>query len=287
MDSENKQQPKPIKALRTYAGDVEEALNKTKSSSATIMLAEEKRREEKPQLSIIRRPQSSERNRLYLVLSSILLFLAISVIGAVYYLKQNEETVILQQSKALINYTKSVDLNVSSSTREQILQKISNERESFGQPANSVLFINTTDVTGEAFPAEELFTRISGKIPADLARSFQDKYMIGVYAFDSNALFMIIKTDDYQIAYSGMLRWEKNMINDVGRIFSVPQNLMGGNVNFIDEEYKNRDLRIVLDSNNKTVLLYTFIDKNTIIITTGEDVLNAILSKYIINQQIR
>jgi hypothetical protein len=55
----NPEEKKPIKALRTYAGDVEEALSKTKSSAATIMIAEEKRREEKPELAPIRRSQET------------------------------------------------------------------------------------------------------------------------------------------------------------------------------------------------------------------------------------
>lgn len=287
MDPENKQPPKPIKALRTYAGDVEEALHKTKSSAATIMLAEEKRRETKPELSPLRREKSREINRLYLVLSSIMLFLAISVIGGVYYVKSNEKIVITEQAKAMISFTKEVNLPVASSTREQIIQKILNEKEAFNLAANSILFINTADGSGEPIPAEEIFSTIGKKIPPELARSFDSKYMIGIYAFDTNAPFIIVKTNDYQIAYSGMLKWEKGIIDDLGRLFSIPQNLTGGNANFIDEEYKNRDLRIITSVEGRTVFLYTFVDKNTIIITTTEDVLSAILSKYLISQQVR
>lgn len=287
MDAENTQPQKPIKALRTFAGDVEEALGKTKSSAATIMLAEEKRREERPELAPVRREVTGEKNRLFLVLGTILLFLAISVIGGVYYLKTNEKVVVNVKDKALVNFTKESDIAVTGLSRDQLVAKIGTEKDIFKMPANSILYINTADNLSKPISAETLFTTLSSKIPSDLARSFDGKYMIGVYSFDSNDTFIIIKTNDYQIAYSGMLKWEKDLPRDLGRIFSLPQNLMGGDTAFTDEAYKNKDLRILTDSNNKTVLLYTFIDKSTLIITTNENVLSAIMGKYMINQESR
>ncbi len=287
MNPDDKQSQKPIKALRTYKGDVEEALNKTQSTAATIMLAEEKRREERPELTSLKRVESTGRNRTYLLLGSIMLFLAVSVVGAVYFIKSNEKVTVKEQNKSLIEYNKESKILVASTTRELLLQKIAFEKDSFKMPANSILYINTSDSSGDPVSAETLMSTISKKIPADLARSFSDKYMIGVYSFDTNATFVILKTNQYETAYSGMLRWEKDIIGDIGKIFSAPQNLIGAEIEFTDEEYKNKDLRVLRDSSNKTVLLYTFIDRGTIIITTSEGVLSAIMGKYSISQNAR
>lgn len=287
MNPEENQPQKPIKALRTYAGDVEEALGKTKSSAATIMLAEEKRRETKPELAPIRRTQSTETNRLYLVLGSVMLFLAIGVVGGVYYYKTNQKITIQEQSNALLNFNKETKIVVASSTRDKLIQKMVFEKDAFKMPVNSVLYLNTSDEKGKPVNAQDILEILSSKIPADLARSFDGKYMFGVYSFDTNAAFLIIKTNDYQIAYSGMLRWEKDLVNDIGRIFSTPQNMMGVSPDFTDEEYKNKDLRILKDQNGKSVLLYTFIDRNTIVLTTDENALGAILGKYSISQEAK
>lgn len=284
----NPEEKKPIKALRTYAGDVEEALSKTKSSAATIMIAEEKRREEKPELAPVRRSQATETNRLFLVLGTLMLFLAVSVIGGVYYLKSNEKVEIKSQANALLTFSKEAKVVATNSTRDTLLQKIVFEKDGFNMPANSILYINTADKDGASVPATDVLTTLSKRIPADLARSFDGKYMFGVLSYDTNAMFLILKTSDYPIAYSGMLKWETDLINDMGRIFSIPQNLVGSeDAHFIDEEYKNKDLRVLRDSNNKPVLLYTFIDRNTIIITINEDILSAILNKYSVSQEVR
>lgn len=287
MNPEDKQTQKPIKALRTYKGDVEEALGKSKSTAATIMLAEEKRREERPEMSLPKRVESTGRNRTYLLLGTVMLFLAISVVGAVYYMKSTEKVTVKELNKALIEFNQESKVMVASTTRELLLQKIALEKDTFKMPANSILYINTSDSDGNPVSAEKLMSSISKRIPADLSRAFSGKYMIGVYSFDTNATFIILKTNEYETAYSGMLRWEKDLANDIGKIFSIPQNLLGSEVEFIDEEYKNKDLRVLKDSSNKSVLLYTFIDRSTIIITTDENVLSAIMGKYAISQNAR
>jgi hypothetical protein len=76
-----------------------------------------------------------------------------------------------------------------------------------------------------------------------------------------------------------MLEWEKNMPKDLGTIFEIsPEDLV--NPEFKDESIRNKDLRVLVGENRKTVLLYSFLDKNTILITKNEDAFNAILGKY-------
>lgn len=287
MNPEENKIQKPIKALRTYQGDVEEALSKTKSSTATIMIAEEKRREERPELAPQRRVETGEKNRLYLVLSSILLVLAISVVGGVYYLRSNEDVVVNKKEKPLVSATKEIKLKIDGLSGDQAITRIISERDSFNLQANSILFLNTINENDEPLPAQEIISKISPRIPQELARTFDGKYMIGIYSFDTNAPFIIIKTSDYSIGYSGMLKWEKDITKDLGKFFNVPQNIIGAGITFVDEAYKNKDLRILVDNNNKTVLLYSFVDKNTIIITTDENVFSAILGKYIISQETK
>lgn len=287
MNPEENTNQKPIKALRTYAGDVEEALNKTKSSAATIMLAEEKRREERPEMAPARREVSTERNRLYLVLGVVMLFLAISVVGTVYYLRSNQKIQVTEQAKALVSFSQESKILIASSTRDSLIQRILSERSSFTMPANSVLYINTSDAGGDPVPAEMFLTRISPHIPGDLARAFDGKYMFGMLSYDTNASFMIFKTSSYDIAYSGMLRWEKGMIEDLGRIFSLPENMIGTETPFVDEEYNNRDLRVLRSSDGQQVLLYTFLDKNTVIITVNNNDLKAIIEKYTLTLQTK
>lgn len=280
---------KPIKALRTYQGDVEEALGKTKSSAATIMVAEQKRREERPDFAPKPKPpeNSTDKNKLYLVLGTVLLFLAISVIGGVYYIKSDIGISTSQQTKTLISFTEEKKIVVASSTSEQLNAKLVTEKDSYKMPANSLLFINTVDSEDVPVKAETLMSILAEKIPAELSRSFDDRYMIGIYSFDTNSPFIILKTNSYQNSYAGMLKWEKNIPIDLKSLFDISSEITGSVDVFKDEEYKNKDLRIIRDRSGKSILLYSFIDKNTLIITTNENVFSAILGKYIISQESR
>ena len=48
---------------------------------------------------------------------------------------------------------------------------------------------------------------------------------------------------------------------------------------FIDKQIKNRDVREFVSNNNEILFLYSFIDKDTIVLTTTEKSLEAILER--------
>jgi hypothetical protein len=84
-----------------------------------------------------------------------------------------------------------------------------------------------------------------------------------------------------------MLKWEKDMPSDLEKIFEIPKDNSTTTKVFIDEAIRNKDLRVLKDINNKTVLVYSFIDKNTLVITKNENLFNAILAKYLTSQNVR
>ncbi len=271
---------KPIRALRTYQGDVEEALSKNKSSAITVMVAEQKRREERPELAPPPKISLEIKNKTFFAVGSALLFLGILVVGGVYYyIKSTGETPVEQPNKSLVIFSKDKTVT-NTSDRQKLVGEILSERSSFNMAVNSILYLKIEDKSAESF-----LKLIASRIPDDLARSFDKEFMLGIYSFDTNEPFIILKTSDYPSSYAGMLKWEKDMVRDIGGIFSIPENLQGAL--FIDEELKNKDLRVLKNTENKTVLVYSFVDKNTLIITSHEELFTAVLGKYIISQQAR
>ncbi len=133
----------------------------------------------------------------------------------------------------------------------------------------------------------EVLGLLAPRMPASLVRAFENKYMLGVYSFDTNEPFIILTTNDFPVAYSGMLKWEKDMVADIGKIFNISVVNSEPPLAFTDEALKNRDLRVLKDNENKTILLYSFIDKNTLVITSNENIFNAIIGKYFVSQQNR
>ena len=195
--------------------------------------------------------------------------------------------VTIQKTKALIGFSEEKIIPTASSTREKLVADILLEKKIFNLPVNSALYLNTVNKTGKPESAESIMLLIAPQIPSSLARSFDSEYMLGIYSFDTNEPFIILTTNDFASSFSGMLRWEKTMISDLGKLFSLSQNTASTTKQFKDEALRNKDLRILQNTNNKTVLLYSFIDKSTLVITANENILNAIVGKYNISKQIR
>ena len=107
--------------------------------------------------------------------------------------------------------------------------------------------------------------------------------MLGIYSFDTNEPFIILTTNDFPASFSGMLKWENNMVLDLGKLFSISENT--ATKTFLDQALQNKDLRILKNTSEKTILLYSFIDKNTLVITTNQNILTAIVGKYLIGKQ--
>lgn len=285
---ENKTPPVPekklIKALRTYQGDVEEILGKKKISKTTILVAEQERKGFTPTPP---RDQvdTRKRNRIFIWSGILLFILGIMTVSAVYYVKSINQVVIEQKTKTIMAFSEESDIPVSGLTRENLIKNILAENKSFSLPLNSVLYINITNSSSTSISSFDFLSLLAPQIPRTLLRSFEDEHMLGILSFDANEPFIILTTKDFATSYSGMLIWERNIISDIGPIFGI--NGTASTTTFVDEERQNKDLRVMKDLNGKTMLVYSFIDRNTLVITSTENILAVVVGKYIISKQAR
>lgn len=282
--TENKETQIPIKALRTYQGDVEETLGKKKVSKTTILMAEQERRNSTPVEEVLE-VDTRKRNKIFIWSGFVLFLLGIIVVSTVYYIKSSNEVTLVQKTKSVIAFSEEKDIRLVGLTRVNLVEQILAEKKSFNLPINSVLYINHTDTVGSSVTATEFLSLVAPQIPGALLRSFEDRYMLGIYSYDTNEPFIILSTNDFATTYSGMLQWEKNIILDIGPIFGI--NNTASTTVFSDEAVQNKDLRVLKNTNGKTIFLYSFIDKNTLVITSHENILTSVVGKYIISKQAR
>lgn len=275
---------KPVKSLRTYQGDVEEAISKNNYSSADIFLAEQQKKSSLVGISLIRQNPELKR-KLYLTFGIILLVLGIGIVTTVYYIRSSEKTIVEQRTKALIGFSQEKVLSVTATTRERLINQLLDEKNSFSLPVNSILYINTANASGTPADIENVLALLSPKMPGSLSRSFSPKYMIGIFSFDTNEPFIILTTEDLALSFAGMLKWEKDMVSDVGKLFGIIVNASSTPSTFLDQERRNEDLRVLKGEDGKIILLYSFIDNDTLLITKNENIFSAILSRFLISQQ--
>ena len=154
-----------LKPLRTYQGDVSDVIGKTKVSAVTIAVAEQKRKI-KTEPEPTRNPAA--RNKFFMMAGASLIIFGILAVGIFYYLSlQNKITPALTTAGAILNYDQEFDIVAASSTRADLIQKISAEEKNFNLPANSVLYLNTTDGNLPAI-SQTVLAVLSPQIPSAL-----------------------------------------------------------------------------------------------------------------------
>src|SRR3989344_3462575 len=111
-----------------------------------------------------------------------------------------------------------------------------------------------------------------------------------------NSSFMVITVDDFGRAFAGMLDWEKSLEKD---LFFLSRELPKEPEVQTDLEepiqptqpsetiftwkdviIKNKDTRALVDEGGRSIIAYTFLDKNTILITDNTLVIGDITSAY-------
>jgi hypothetical protein len=274
----------PIKSLRTFQGDVQEAISKNKYSSTTILVSEQKRQIERPEVANLVK-KSEVKNKTYILLGSI--FIILGVASIVLLFNNIPENGVTPQEKqtTLITYSEERPITTSNLTRNDLVNNIIEQKQTWNGVVNSVLYINLNSNTNVE-DISKVSSLIGPNMPPSLSRSFAKDYMLGIYSFDTNETFMIITIDDYSLAYPGMLKWEENMAKDLDGFFDINPSTLENSV-FVDETVKNRDLRVLKDSTGKPLVIYSFIDRKTLIIARNEGILSAIVDKIILNKQVR
>lgn len=178
-----------------------------------------------------------------------------------------------------------------------------------------------------ALTTAEFLTLINSRAPDSLVRSLGSNFMLGVYAFTPREMFAVFKVSSYDSAFAGMFEWEPSIESDLGDLFinkkdrvstdlgtlSTPQTTgvpaasgTAGQASgsqsstgagspfgilsqrkFVDKVLSNKDARVLVDTNGKEAMLYTFLDKETLVIATSEKSLKEIIFRLTTGRIVR
>jgi len=317
-----------IQNLRTFQGDVAEAIKKQNASVLTIALAEKERKyrpviQSTPivapvpmpvplQPQIVYQPEDGEpknHHTLIIVTSIFLIILGVGVmVGFYQFQKKGSEAPqnIQAINQNIISYNKTGSIALDDLSGVALTEKLTSEKNQTTLSANDILYISFTkkDVKGvdTLVTPDQFLSLFSNDVPPALLRAFGNEMMFGFFNGGVNESYLLIELDSFDNTYSGMLAWEKTMNKDIGMLFSkrvlaitsIPSSTgtsttatttqvinydIGASGAFEDDTIKNKDIRILKNNKGETVLLYTFINKNTLLITSGENVLREVLTR--------
>lgn len=193
------------------------------------------------------------------------------------------------------------------------------ERLSAGLIEELRLALASTSSSVPATPLDTrgFFSRIGTHAPDSLTRSLTPQFVLGFYAEAHNAPFLIFKTDSYEQAYAGMLAWEDTLASDLTPLFIPAEEPAPAPITtvasstaattakaaatstsikssaptttpalpgllkspFADAVLDNHDARVLRDQKGAIVLVWAFVDRQTLVIATDRETLAELVTR--------
>jgi hypothetical protein len=313
-----KEEVSSVKSIETYQSDIEQLVQDKNVSVLTIAAAEAERRSKTgsaaqttegggEKLSFAQKITEFIKNiagRTAMIFIGIILLVAAT--GAVAYIFLRPTTTPPPQAILspfiVVDDTKAIAISAGD-TRGTIMTNLVNARDTtnlaLGLIDRLVPVVASTTASGQttqtAMDVQSFLSAVAPNIPADLLRNVEPTYLLGVHVYNSNQPFMILKIDSYEAGYAGMLAWEPDMLRDLSPLFAytprprIPEENAGTSTvstsgqliqsGFVDRIVENHDARVLQNQSGDIYLLWTFLDRNTLVITTNEGTLREVISR--------
>lgn len=261
--------------FHSMASDANTAVKTENASVIKIAIAEQERKLEHPN-----RVEDPKKSIFALSLGGLLLLGGFISLGTYLYFKGNPAPTPIPTLAA--NQIMSVDAEkrINIKADENPLKTVVSSSAEFS--SGKVVRVTLTD-SDQIISSTRFLELLNTQAPTWFERSLKGIYMTGLYRGQTTNPFMIFTVDSYDNAFSGMLKWESTMTEDLAPM--LPENFQATvGTNFTDSPFtdgviKNKDVRMIKDSSGKPVLIYAFPSKNLLIITTSREAIEEVFAR--------
>ncbi len=276
-----------LKTVRTYMSDMADTVRDNEISVIKIALAEQNKHERE---DLYRKVEGTPTKKVFWVIGGIIL-VAIAIGGTYFIIQQKAKQNIVEQiekKETLISYDEISPVNVTNP--DELTNKINTIKKETNANGkiDIIKFISLSqEINGiqEKILVQDLFRDLGFTAPSSLIRSLSDSYMIGTYTNNTQNLFIIFQTKNYEYTYAGMLEWEKTLAGDMLPLFEL--DTKESKIQIRDRKWKdviinNKDVRALVNENDKIILYYLFTNKSNLVITSDESTIKEIVAKLIL-----
>lgn len=296
-----------VPALHTYKGDVATTIENQNISLATIV----QRQAEADRTNVPTQPTPSAWQRIggfrlvEILVGIVLIAAAAGALGWTYLrLRPLIPSTSVTAPILYVDQKKSIPV-AGDETRDAFLASLvdaKGDQLSVGLIEQLALPVASTSGTTAPLTTRGFFSTVAPQGPDSLVRALQPQFLLGLYSADGDQPFLIFKTDEYAQAFAGMLDWEYTMESDLDPLFPKPTDTGSPivatsasstasttppsapstgvlNTPFSDAILNNHDTRVVRDQQGNVVLLWSFIDRQTLVITTNAATLGEVTSR--------
>lgn len=289
MEEENNQENKKdkkknIHAIRTFKTDAAEYMQKGEVSATDLFV-----KKQKPISYDIEQapPRIEEKNKKSLII--ILAVVAVAALGfSAYIFWGGDEKTTINDVKIIAPKPLLVsedEFVLEAKSKEGLrgeIERISKEKISPGDLIYLPMKKQIQDVV-HFLSASEFLNSLGIAAPAFLTNFLEDDFFLGLLSLQKKHVVLIfeLEKDQYDNTFAGMVRWEKTMLRDLDFVANRDNLDDSGKASFRDKIIKNQSARIA-ETEKGDVLVYTFINRNFIIITDDEGALEEIIRRFIL-----
>lgn len=275
-----------LKQIRTFQGDVAEALEKENASLVSIQRKEEVKREKTGAPAPVNPLDEEKKKNLLLLFVGSIFLIGCGGLAAWYsydqYVKRTQPPVISTPENRFIAAETSINIDTTSLTRSTFISLIADKAQGVGQSEVRHFVLRNGSSSVSQIASTSLFFKImEADAPSSLVRALDKDFMLGTLG---TSHFLIFKVNSYENAFPGMLEWEKTMADDIGPLFATYDLLKatGDPSVFKDVASRNKDARVLFsigESGQTPVLVYSFFDNRMLIITDSLESLKTLIDR--------
>lgn len=313
--------------IRTFQADIADAIKNDNVSMIQMALSEKKRQEKRgnfEQAVEIKKNNNLFYTASIGIAILILIVFSGFIFYITSGSKSSTNTVATnsQITEPLIYTEESIALNTNNRDSADIESLIRKEKEVKLELGNmkSILLTSGSGTSTQLLNTGDFLTLMRARVSDSLIRALDDNFLLGIYSFNPYDTFMVFRINSYDNAFAGMLQWENSMESDLGGLIitkritlappvvSIPTtntvtasstakeatkatttSQVGGFKRhiFIDKVLQNKDSRVLIDERGAILMLYSFLDKNTLVITSSDKALKEVLFRLTTGRIVR
>lgn len=287
-----------LSPLHTYKSDFSEHINDTHASGIEILAAQQDAAHSEPATPApVHNPYA-----IWFAIGGVI-FLITSMVGLLYAYRYNTHlsapVVTRQTAPTLVFVDSQKELSGTGITLQKALAQEATQSLAQGSMRLTYISVATTTILGATTTVPGaggyLIAALGLPIPDILMRNISLGSTVGViHAGTQEAPFFVMHVASYDATFAGMLRWEKTMKRDLAVLYPPYPSIAQTNTAtstafasstlgvasstviatpvftkapvFVDKIIKNHDVRVLDDSAGRSLLLYGFWNKHTVII---------------------
>ncbi len=264
-----------IPALRTLKTDTAEFVEKGGVSLVDIATEEAKRSGLKYKEKISKVPFKK------IILISIGVFVIIGIgFGGYWFFTKNQQEEQSNQllARPILAADDQIEVFVDLENPQKFLNNLQSAIQSQIRPNHLLNIFVPLD-------SREFLKIIGTNPPLEFPYSLDSKFMLAKFYLTKDWPILVFKIRDYDSAFAGIIKWERYMAADLQGLF-LSQNLNNANNFFEDKVVQNHDTRILNDKDGNSILIYSFINRNYLVITTNEEPLKEIFRRFSLPQYL-